>query len=192
VDVVTTRSVLIYVLDKRAAFETMHRVLRPAGRISLFEPINRLMYPEPEDRFYGYDVGAVADLAAKVKTALVALPEGSDFRRAMMGFDDRDLAEHAAAAGFGRVHVECRIDIEPGSVMQAPGLAALLDSAPNPNAPTTREAIDSALTRAEQGRFVAELERAMAAGTAVRRMAAAYVVAEKPDPEGAGRPISNQ
>ncbi len=77
VDVVTTRSVLIYVLDKRAAFEAMHRVLRPGGRISLFEPINRLMYPEPAGRFYGYEVGAVADLAAKVKTALVALPEGA-------------------------------------------------------------------------------------------------------------------
>ena len=31
VDVVTTRSVLIYVPDKRAAFTAMHRVLRPGG-----------------------------------------------------------------------------------------------------------------------------------------------------------------
>src|SRR5262245_60600476 len=42
VDVVTTRSVLIYVDDKPRAFEEFHRVLRPGGRISLFEPINRL------------------------------------------------------------------------------------------------------------------------------------------------------
>src|SRR5947207_8645204 len=41
VDVVTTRSVLIYIADKRAAFAEFGRVLRPGGRISLFEPINR-------------------------------------------------------------------------------------------------------------------------------------------------------
>jgi arsenite methyltransferase len=51
VDVVTTRSVLIYVEDKARAISAMHRVLRPGGRISLFEPINRLMFPEPPDRF---------------------------------------------------------------------------------------------------------------------------------------------
>jgi len=179
VDVVTTRSVLIYVPDKRAAFAAMHRVLRPRGRISLFEPINRLMYPEPEGRFHGCDVSAVADLAAKVKAALVALPEATDYRGAMMGFDDRDLAEHAVAAGFTRVHVECHIDIEPGSPTHTTSLTALLDSAPNPNAPTTREAIESALTRAEQERFIAELGTALASGTGVRKMAAAYVVAEK-------------
>jgi arsenite methyltransferase len=37
----TTRSVLIYVADKAGAFREFHRVLRPGGRISLFEPINR-------------------------------------------------------------------------------------------------------------------------------------------------------
>ena len=34
VDVVTTRSVLIYVADKPRAFSALHRVLRPGGRIS--------------------------------------------------------------------------------------------------------------------------------------------------------------
>jgi len=179
VDVVTTRSVLIYVPDKRAAFAAMHRVLRPGGRISLFEPINRLMYPEPEGRFCGCDMSAVAGLATKVNAALTELPDGTDYRGAMMDFDDRDLADHAAAVGFTRIHVECHIDIEPGSEMHATSLDALLDSAPNPNAPTMREAIESALTPAEQERFVAELGRAMNAGTAVSKMAAAYVLAQK-------------
>src|SRR6478672_3042894 len=38
VDIVTTRSVLIYVDDKAAAFREFHRVLRPGGRTSIFEP----------------------------------------------------------------------------------------------------------------------------------------------------------
>jgi arsenite methyltransferase len=40
VDVVTTRSVLIYVDDKGAAFRSLHRVLRAGGRVSILEPIN--------------------------------------------------------------------------------------------------------------------------------------------------------
>jgi arsenite methyltransferase len=51
VDVVTTRSVLIYVQDKQRAFEEFFRVLRPGGRISLFEPINHL-----SNFFTTYDV----------------------------------------------------------------------------------------------------------------------------------------
>jgi len=47
VDVVTARSVLIYLDDKQPAFTEMFRVLKPGGRISLFEPINRFGSPGP-------------------------------------------------------------------------------------------------------------------------------------------------
>jgi tetratricopeptide (TPR) repeat protein len=40
VDVVTTRSVLIYLTDKAPAFSEFHRVLKAGGRLSIFEPIN--------------------------------------------------------------------------------------------------------------------------------------------------------
>ena len=43
VDVVTARSVLIYVTDKPRAFAEFFCVLRSGGRISLFEPINRFL-----------------------------------------------------------------------------------------------------------------------------------------------------
>ena len=40
-DVVVTRSVLMYVDDTAEAARELYRVLRPGGRISLFEPVNR-------------------------------------------------------------------------------------------------------------------------------------------------------
>jgi arsenite methyltransferase len=179
VDVVTTRSVLIYVEDKSRALSAMHRVLRPGGRISLFEPINRLMFPEPEDRFWGYDVTGATGLAAKVK-AILGRSEQPGAVAAMMGFDDRDLVRLAEQAGFDRIHVECHIDVEPGALMRSVTLAALLGSAPNPNAPTVGEAIAAALTEPERQRFLAGLEQAFREDRAVRRMAVAYAAACKP------------
>src|SRR5215207_3823051 len=64
VDVVTTRSVLIFVDDKAAAFPAFHRVLRSGGRLSIFEPINNY-FPQSPDEFWGFDAGAVRDLALR-------------------------------------------------------------------------------------------------------------------------------
>jgi hypothetical protein len=137
------------------------------------------MFPEPADRFWGYEVGPVAELAARVKAVFAEL-EDPAATAAMMGFDDRDLARLADGAGFARVHLECHIDIEPGSLMRATSLDALLDAAPNPLAPTVRESIRGALTDAEQDRFLAHLERAITGGEATRRSAVAYLAARKP------------
>jgi ubiquinone/menaquinone biosynthesis C-methylase UbiE len=177
VDVATTRSVLIYVADKAAAFRALHRVLRPGGRISLFEPINRLMFPEPDDRLWGYDVSAIPDLAAKVKASYAALRDpGSD---TMMDFDDRDLVHLAEAAGFERIHLECHIDIEPVAHLRVLDIETLLDISPNPLAPTLREAVDDALDPCERERFLARYARAVGEEEPQRRSALAYLAARK-------------
>ncbi len=64
--------------------------------------------------------------------------------------------------------------------MEPVDLDAFLDSAPNPNAPTVREAISATLTEDEQRRFVAELDRALAENDCLRRTAGAYLLATKP------------
>jgi arsenite methyltransferase len=178
VDVATSRSVLMYVEDKPKAFAVLYRVLRPAGRLSAFEPINMLMFPEPPDRFWGYDVRAVSELADKVKGAFAELADPA--AAVIRDFDDRDLVWLAENAGFERVHLECHIDVEPGSPLSAVGLDALLDSAPNPLAPSLREAISTALSSSEREALLAHLERAIVEQRPLRRSAVAYLVAAKP------------
>jgi ubiquinone/menaquinone biosynthesis C-methylase UbiE len=177
VDIVTTRSVLIYVADKAAAFAAMHRVLRPGGRVALFEPINQRMFPEPSDRFWGYDVGAVVELAAKAKAGYRAIEDPA--AATMRDFDEYDLVRLAEQAGFERIHLECHIDVEPNAHMRAIDLATLLDISPNPHAPTLDEALDEALTAAERERFLAHLERTIAEDTPIQRMVVAYLAAGK-------------
>lgn len=107
-DVVTTRSVLIYVKDKAKAFREFHRVLKSGVRVSLFEPINRL-HLDP-DRFDGYEIRPVAAMAAKVQAFYDRIqPLDSD---PMLDFDERDLVRHAEHAGFPEIHLDLRVDVE--------------------------------------------------------------------------------
>lgn len=178
VDVVTGRAVLVFVSDKAQAFAAMHRVLRPGGRISLREVVGRLMFPEPPERFWGFDVSPVLDLCKRVKAAYTDM-EDPDYRRSMSSFDDRDLVDLVHAAGFDRVRVECRTDIAPGALLPSTSLEGLLKSAPTPVSPTIGEAVDYALDGAERIRFLSALEDAIATNSASSRTVVAHVVAHK-------------
>jgi len=93
IDVVTTRSVLIYVEVKLRAFQEFYRVLRPGGRISLSEPINRYFVqsngsPPPAFEpgpvlFVGQWFAAAQSIAAEEENAFeVALvPSGASGHR---------------------------------------------------------------------------------------------------------------
>jgi arsenite methyltransferase len=169
VDVVTTRSVLIYVDDKESAFREFHRVLRPGGRVSLFEPINRL------NRFLdAYDVEAVQELDKRVKGVLRGLqPRDTD---PMLNFDERDLVELAERVGFERVHLTLEIETSPPE--PAPW-DAFADMPPNPRVPSLREVMQQVLTPDERERYEAHLRPLVEAGRGSRRMASAYLLAVK-------------
>lgn len=172
VDIVTTRSVLIYVEDKRQALREFHRVLRPGGRVSLFEPINRL------NRFRGtYDVSAVQELDDRVRAVFEQLqPRETD---PMLNFDAIDLVVLAEAAGFERVSLTLEVETEPPEPMP---WAAYAGTAWNPKIPTLREAMEQVLSPEEQARYEAHLRPLVEAGRGSRRMASAYLRAIKARP----------
>ena len=174
VDVVTTRSVLIYVKEKRRAFEEFHRVLKPDGRISLYEPINGY-FPDSPEFVWGFDVTPVMDLAQKVWAVYQRIQPPSD---PMLDFDERDLVAFADQAGFGEVHLELDVDIEPGTWTRS--WETFLNTAGNPLIPTTREAIEEALTPEEAARFERHLRPLVESGQGTRRSASAYLWAVKP------------
>jgi arsenite methyltransferase len=169
VDVVTTRSVLIYVDDKERSFSEFHRVLRPGGRVSIFEPINRL------NRMAGaYDTRGIADIADRVKAVFEQLqPSETD---PMLNFDDRDLIDAAERAGFARVHLTLEVDTRPPEPLP---WDAFLNMAGNPKIPSVREAIESVLLPEERKRFEAHMRPLVEGGHGSRRMATAYLRAVK-------------
>jgi arsenite methyltransferase len=175
VDVVTTRSVLIYVARKQAAFAEFFRVLRPGGRLSIFEPINRFMAEHSADLF-GMDAGPVADLVARVRGAYADVDAGEG---PMLDFDERDLLSYAQGAGFTAIALDYRAQLDvPGPALGE--WDALRRTAPNPLAPTYEEAMAATLTGGERDRVEAHFRALIAAGAAARRtMATAFLRAVK-------------
>jgi ubiquinone/menaquinone biosynthesis C-methylase UbiE len=177
VDMVTTRSVLIYVAAKQQAFHEFYRVLRPGGRISLFEPINRFAFPEPADRFFGYEVAPVQEMAGKVKAGYGWLSKNTASATAtMIDFGEYDLLGFAEKAGFSEIHLETQVKIEP---KKPTPWDAFLRSAPNPLAPTLEEVLQQALTPAEAERFAGHLRPLVEQGQGTTRIALAYLWAIK-------------
>ncbi|MGC4888919.1 class I SAM-dependent methyltransferase [Micromonospora sp. DT227] len=183
VDVVTTRSVLIYTDRKAAAFAEFLRVLRPGGRISLFEPINRFAERLRPDDPFGTGNSPVHDLVAKVGDVY----RSGEATRPMMDFDERDLVDWATAAGFEAVELDYRARVDvPGDPIE--DWEALKRVAPNPLVPTYGEAIAAALTDDERARLDTYMTALVAAGTPTRRtMATAFLRARRPHPATARR-----
>jgi arsenite methyltransferase len=124
VDVVTTRSVLIYVCEKAEAAREFYRVLRPGGRVSLYEPVNRR-------NTQLWDLVDFGDLSERVK---------ADFYRRwppdhpMQDFDAEDMARWFEEAGFAELDadvVASSTTVTPDAVLHgvgAPGCPTLLDA----------------------------------------------------------------
>ena len=180
VDVVTTRSVVIYVRDKQRAFEEFHRVLKPGGRLSVFEPINRFTFPEPEGHYIGFDLTQVAPLVERVKDTYNRLT-GPD-ESTLIDFDERDLLVFAERAGFRKIELTYEAKIEHGAGAHWGGELswdAFLRIAPNPLAPSLAETIDQALTPEEAERFVACMRPLFESNEGIARSAVSYLCALK-------------
>jgi arsenite methyltransferase len=171
IDVVTTRSVLIYVVDKERAFREFHRVLRPGGRISLFEPINSFGMEERR-RTWGYDVEG--GLFEKLNALFDGIQPLSD---PMLDFDERDLLAFAEKAGFFPIRLVYEAVIEP---LERRRWETFVSSSWNPKVPTLAEAMEEALTAEERERLVSVLRPAVEEGRGVWQMGSAYLRATKP------------
>jgi arsenite methyltransferase len=175
VEAVTTRSVLIYVSAKQKAFHEFFRVLKPQGRLSIFEPINRFSWPEPPHLFNGYDVTPVMEIADKLKALYNSIqPLDSD---PMLDFDERDLIVFAEKAGFSEIHLELEVQVKPPTNFG--DWEAFIHFAGNPRIPTLEEAMSQVLSAEEIERFTAHLRPLVDAGQGTSRSALAYLWAIK-------------
>lgn len=182
-DLVTSRSVLAYVEDKKAALAECFRVLKPGGRLSLAEPV------------FQDDALAVCALRQK----LDALPPAGrdpaevllhrwksaqfpDTPEKMLAdpltrYTERHLLHLAQAAGFGELHLELHIDQRPGDFSH---WETFLDISPIPGRPTLREILTRQFSADERTFLELSLRPSIEAGQVQTMDRMAYLQARKP------------
>ncbi len=179
VDVVMCRAVLMYDDNRAQSIAEMHRVLKPGGRMSICEPINRILRTARLRHgslyLFGYDVSPLGTIAEKV-LHMYGYTEDID-ADVMTNFDETDLMAHCEDAGFQDIQIELHIAVSSNA--KFPSFEYMWNSAPNPLYPTLREAVERSLTEAEQRQFV-EFVQPLISETAHRRYyAQCYLFARK-------------
>jgi arsenite methyltransferase len=175
VDVVTTRSVLVYVPDRPAAFAEFFRVLRPGGRISLFEPVDGMAGPEPEGSLLGIDVTPVEAIARKVRDALWA--GGLD---RLHQLDVSELIGGAERAGFVDIRLDLHADVQRRQPWPAGGWDLVKRLAMTPLTPTLEEVLDEVLAADERRAFEAFMRQAVERTQPASRTAVTFLHARRP------------
>lgn len=167
VDVVTTRAVLAYVADKKAALSEFHRILKPGGRISLAEPI---MMDEARatcglkaavDAEDLKDVDPFLGLMHRWKATQFPDTLAKMTSCPMTNFSERDLVRFAQENGFADIHMELHIDVRP---FQVSSWEVFIASAPHPLAPTLEFILSNHFTSTERNQFEIVLRPLIEAG----------------------------
>ena len=175
VDVVVARSVLVHVDDTSAVVHELARVLRPGGRLSLREPLNRAgTYLST-----AVDWSPLGALGARV----VELWEEAAAADPLLRLDADVLAAQLAEAGFAAV--EAAVE-DPGEewLVTEESVDERLDATGGPGLPSLRERWRAALAPAEVDELVAHLMALT--GTTVRfRRPQLFLAARLPGEPGA-------
>ncbi len=134
VDAVVMRSVLIYVADSAAAMREIARVLRPGGRVSLFEPVN-------SQRGHNVDLSSLpASFHAALKGGSVKPDRATD---PMLAFDPERFLPVVAEAGLRPETVASELVVE--QLTTAEEVDGYLRRPPNPCARAPLEEITDQL-----------------------------------------------
>lgn len=138
-DVVTARAAVMYVSDKQKAFREFYRVLRPGGRLSIFEPINKFSALHSPS-YLDLDFSELdAELAKKLLHPL-GYPLDT-LNNPMLNFDERDLFRFAEEAGFKDIKVDNSL-IKTSRIMLQPW-EVFLESSANPLTPPMKDILSS-------------------------------------------------
>jgi arsenite methyltransferase len=175
VDIVTTRSVLIYVRDKPKAFREFFRVLKSQGRIALWEPVHAPWERTGLGLFDDYAVPPIVDLVRRLWDFYRRLqPPDED---PMLNFDEWDLVRLARLAGFETVIANLSLNILPGIPTRWEDFIAFQA---NPNVPALSDAIGQIFSNAEREMLETHLRPLIEQGRGQIRQSGLFLWAWKP------------
>ncbi len=131
VDKVLMRSVLVHIIDKQAVMDQIHRILKPNGIYSAFEPIIK-----SNTRYYELINPANISDYNDFKNAEMEFMSSPD--DPLTNFDEKTLEENLKNAGFNDVLVDVQ-SAESTYVVQPNAVDTWFSAPPSPGAPTMKE-----------------------------------------------------
>lgn len=131
VDVVMMRSVLVHILNKAPAVREFFRILKPGGRISIFEPIIGR-----NTRYYELVDPATFPNYEKIKQVEQTL--ASELSDPLTNFDEHTLERDFKEAGF--VNVDPKIEITSSTYeVREEMIEPWFNTPPSPGKPTLKQ-----------------------------------------------------
>ena len=175
-DAAVIRSVLQFVREKLLAACELFRVLRPGGRVSLYEPINRV------GRGYAWNPDLdVPPIQAEHDRIVAYIHENWEYREPVLGFDERDLMRWFEEAGFHSIEVSSSYRYTAARRMKADRVKPHLEAGGHTHAATYAVAARAVLgAKAEE--HLARMEDLLVSRPQVSRWAETYLVARKAAP----------
>jgi ubiquinone/menaquinone biosynthesis C-methylase UbiE len=182
IDAITTRAVLAYVADKKAAIAEFHRVLKPGGRISLAEPIlqdeayvactlkNMVETPDTRTRdpflplLHRWKAAQFPDTLAKLAASPIA------------NFSERTLFETIRMCEFTNIHLELHMDLRPSII---PSWKVFVESSPHPWAPPLSAILAESFSPEERRTFENTMRPLVESGQALGVARTAFLTAVK-------------
>jgi arsenite methyltransferase len=160
VDVVTTRAVLAYVADKKAALSEFFRILKPGGRLSIAEPIlqddafyARALRKRVEDR--SHPVDRFLTLLHRWKAAQFPDTEAACAQSPIANYSERDLLNMVRTAGFAQIHLQLHMDVMPSLITS---WDVFLGTSPHPWAPSLKQILAEQFTP-DESQFFEQMPR---------------------------------
>lgn len=182
VDVVTTRAVLAYVANKKAAVAEFFRILKPGGRLSIVEPLlqeeafyARALRRRIEDRSLPTD--RFMTLLHRWKAAQFPDTEEACARSPLVNYSERDLLNIVRAAGFSPIHLQMHIDLAPALITS---WHVFLQTSPHPWAPSLQQILAEQFSDEERQFFVQMVRPTVESGKNLTTERAVYMQAQKP------------
>ena len=176
-DLVTSRSALAYVANKKSAFRAAFRVLKPGGLISIAEPLFQQQ---------ALSVGLLQQASAATANPLAGLLyrwKASQFSDAavetnpMTSYAERDLLSFARLAGFRELHLELHIDERKAMPRDWESFCAM---SPHPLAPSSAEILATRFSSAERRLLEAAIRPSIEKGEFGTTSCMIYLRARKP------------
>jgi ubiquinone/menaquinone biosynthesis C-methylase UbiE len=182
VDVVTTRAVLAYVSNKKAAFGEFYRVLKPGGRLSIAEPIlqddalyARALRRRIEDKSLPAD--RFLTLLHRWKAAQFPDTEDACAISPLADYSERDLLNMASGAGFTEIHLQLHIDVVLSLMTN---WEVFLGSSPHPWAPSLKQILSERFTPEDREFFERVVRPTVESGKNATTNRAVFLQAQRP------------